>query len=362
MESEQIKKQSAIESQLLDRIMFLLVKKEPLDLAGMKSKLMIILSDYNIGPKETALAVCTQGKNEILLQRFLLAKATAGCTERTLKQYQAEIARTLRRIDKDADQITSVDIQVYLARLLAAGNSKSYCDTVRRYLSSFYAFLSREEIIKSNPMNRVDNIKFRREKEPAFTDMEIERMRAACRSAFERSVFEMLLSTGCRAAELCSIKISDIKDSQITVLGKGEKYRTVYINAKASIALESYLAERGDKNPYLFPAGLPLSSPEGLKISRVKGSWYKYPELVDPLKSYMRESINTLMKKVGERAGVSGVHAHRFRRTCATLALRRGMPIEIVSMMLGHEQVSTTQIYLDIREDDLKEAHKKYVI
>lgn len=167
---------TGLQNQLMDRIILLLLKNQPLDLPGVKAGLTILLSEYTITPKETALAVYTQGKNEILLQRFLLAKATAGCTRRTLAQYQLQISNALRNIGKDADQISSADIQILLAKILTAGNSKSYCDTVRRYLNTFYGWLAREELVPQNPMARVDNIKFHREKEAAFSDMKIERM------------------------------------------------------------------------------------------------------------------------------------------------------------------------------------------
>ena len=342
---------------LMDRVLLLFMRITTENLSDIKSRLTIIFSDYKIEPKETAIAVYTQGKNEIFMQRFLLAKATAGCQERTLVQYKREISRALRKIGKDADQVTTADIQLLLAHLMAKGDSKSYCDNVRRYLNTFYSFLQRENIITVNPMNRVEKIKFHREKETAFNDMEIELMRSACETAFEKAVLEVALSTGCRAAELCSIKIDDINNDQISILGKGGKYSTVYLNAKSQLAIRAYMDERKDAGLYLFPAGKPFGQAEGMR--KIKGNWYRHPELVESDKPY--GSVNALLKKIGKRAGVSNVHAHRFRRTCATHALRRGMPIEIVSMMLGHEQLSTTQIYLDIREDDLREAHRKYV-
>lgn len=348
---------------LQDRIIMLMLKQCPgsIDLEMVKSKLNVILNDYRIEPKQEALTIYTEGKNEILLRKFLLAKAVAGRQERTIKQYHDEINRSLTRIGKDADTITAEDIQIYLAKILSNGSSKSYCDTVRRYLSSFYGWLYREEIISKNPMNKVDHVKFRREKEKAFSDMEIEMMRQACKSAMEKAIFEVLLSTGCRASELVSIKILDMDEGQVTILGKGGKYRTVYINAKAFVAVKTYLAERKDTNPYLFPREVDVK--ERASIGNfAKVGWYKNPELVTTDKHFGSESVNGLVRKIGKRAGVSGVHAHRFRRTCATQALRHGMPIEYVSMMLGHEQISTTQIYLDLQEDDLKAAHQKYVV
>lgn len=172
---------------------------------------------------------------------------------------------------------------------------------------------------------------------------------------------EMLLSTGCRAAELVSIKIADMDEDKVSILGKGGKWRTVYINAKAFVAIKNYLADRKDTNPYLFPRE--INTKDRTMISNFsRKDWFKDPRLVTKADHFGRDSVNNMVRTIGKRAGVKGVHTHRFRRTCATQALRHGMPIELVSMMLGHEQISTTQIYLDIRDDDLQAAHRKYVV
>ena len=209
--------------------------------------------------------------------------------------------------------------------------------------------------------DKIDNIKFKREKEKALTDMEIEMMRQACQTTMQKAIMEMLLSTGCRAAELVSIKIADMDEDKVSILGKGGKWRTVYINAKAFVAVKNYLADRKDTNPYLFPRE--INTKDRTMISNFsRKDWFKDPRLVTKADHFGRDSVNNMVRTIGKRAGVKGVHTHRFRRTCATQALRHGMPIELVSMMLGHEQISTTQIYLDIRDDDLQAAHRKYVV
>lgn len=348
---------------LLDQILLTLLT-EGIDIQKIKPKLVVLMDGYKIEPKETALAIYTNGKNEMLLKKFILAKAVAGRSERTIKQYAGEIRRFQEKIGKDFDCISPDDIRVYIARLITSGKSKSYADTVRRYLNSFYGYLYREELIKTNPMMKVDAVKFKVEKENAFSDLEVELLRQSCRTSHERAVIETLLSTGCRASEVVTLLIDDIKEGKAQILGKGGKYRTVYFNAKAAVAIETYLKERRDKNPYLFPAGIfiPDAADSAALMQKTKGNWYKYPELIHPENHWNKESVNKMCQRIAKRAGVSGAHAHRFRRTCATHALRHGMPIEIVSMMLGHEQISTTQIYLDIREDDLAAAHKKYVL
>lgn len=215
---------------LLDRILMVLMPYDQIDVERVKAKLTVVLDDYQISPKQEALAVYTEGKNDYYLRKFLLAKAVAGRQERTLRQYKDEVGRALRGIGKDADTITADDIQVYLAKVLSRGGSKCYCDNIRRDLSSFYNWLYREEIIRTNPMNKIDNIKFKREKEKALTDMEIEMMRQACQTTMQKAIMEMLLSTGCRAAELVSIKIADMDEDKVSILGKGGKWRPVRIN------------------------------------------------------------------------------------------------------------------------------------
>lgn len=351
-----------LEQSLGERLL-LWASKFGIDVAEAQRSLNIILYDYKIEPKEKALVVYTEGKNEVCIKKFALAKAIAGCSKRTVEQYTTTIKRFCDSIGKDADTVTSEDIQAYFAQRLVDGVSKSYVDTIRRYLSSFFAYLTKEELISKNPMTKVDKIKYHVEKETAFSDFDVENIRAACRNAREKALVELLLSTGCRASETVSIKITDIDEDKITVFGKGGKYRTVYLNAKCIVALRTYLGERKDRNPYLFAGGISMNADLKLNKKRksVKSNWYLYPDLVDPKKHLDHESVNNCVKSIGKRAGVENVHTHRFRRTCATMALRRGMPIELVSKMLGHEQLATTQIYLDLREEDLKRAHEKLV-
>lgn len=176
---------------LLDRILMVLMPYDQIDVERIKAKLTVVLDDYKICPKQEALVVYTEGKNDYYLRKFLLAKAVAGRQERTLRQYKDEVGRALRGIGKDADTITADDIQVYLAKVLSRGGSKCYCDNIRRDLSSFYNWLYREEIIRTNPMNKIDNIKFKREKEKALTDMEIEVMRQACQTTMQKAIMEI---------------------------------------------------------------------------------------------------------------------------------------------------------------------------
>lgn len=343
-------------NELLDRIMMCLTRHGLTDM-DINQSLTIILSDYEITARETALTVRSEDKNQYFMQKFLIAKTVKGCTDRTLQLYRIEIWKILNAINKPADEITTDDIRLYLAlRQKRDCVSKTTTNNELRYLKSFFGYLAGEEVIPKNPAYRIDNIKCDKKKKEAFTEIEVEKLRDACHTTWESMVVELLLSTGCRVSELCQIKINDIKGDQLTVHGKGNKDRVVYLNAKAILAIERYLKDRRDSNPYLLPAGYWAT---GLKDPL---NWYKYPERVNPVEPVGRDSVGAHIRDLGKRAGVEKTHPHKFRRTCATFALRRGMAIEQVSKMLGHEQISTTQIYLDLSEDDLKQAHKKYVI
>ena len=175
-------------------------------------------------------------------------------------------------------------------------------------------------------------------------------------------IVEMLLSTGCRVSELTEILLADIEGSKILVRGKGAKERYVYLNAKAQLALEQYLSERKDDNPFLFPKGKMLSEwdRKGLTKEDMKSWWKDREKIKDG--HVDKGSIEKVVVRIAKRAGIDKANPHKFRRTCATMALKRGMPLLQVSKMLGHESTETTQIYLDLSEDDLAQAHKKYVV
>lgn len=351
----------------LDRIMMVLVKADVPDLQICRSKIAQILGDYDMDKKEKSLTVYTEGKNEYFLKKFILSKAVAGCSKNTLSQYSREIIRALSEIGKDADTVTSDDVQFLLVKIIQRA-SKSYADNVRRDLSSFYAFLMREELITRNPMLKVERIKLQKKQKLAFTEYEVEKIRNACQNWREKAIVEILLSTGCRVSEINGMRLEDIDGGaqlKISILGKGDKYRTVYLTARADITVREYLAERKDTNPYLFPKSAVVLGEKGKNADRLrqlKADWYKDPDLVAPDGNADKSVIESAIRNIGKRAGVENCHPHRFRRTCATFALRRGMPIEQVSKMLGHAEIGTTQIYLDLSEEELAQAHRKYVV
>lgn len=333
------------------------------DVREAKCDLYLLLSDVEITSRHTKVFSVQEDRNEYLLKKFLLVKQVKGCTEKTLKSYERSIKATLKQIGKTVDDITADDIRCYIAFRLR--KNKVLKVTVAGEIaifSSFFTWLYLEEIIKRNPMSKVDKIKTEKIKKRAFTELEIEKLRLATENAREQTIVEMLLSTGCRVTELTEILLADIEGSKILVRGKGAKERYVYLNAKAQLALEQYLNERKDNNPFLFPKGKMLSEwdRKGLTKEDMKSWWKDREKIKDG--HIDKGSIEKVVVRIAKRAGIDKANPHKFRRTCATMALKRGMPLLQVSKMLGHESTETTQIYLDLSEDDLAQAHKKYVV
>lgn len=336
------------------------------DISDTKNALYIIMSNYEITNRCTEIVELQGNRNEEILKRFLIAKSVKGCTERTIYYYKTSIQYALAQINKNIDNITSDDIRLYIAlRMRRDKVTDVTAANELRNLRSFFNWIYGEEIIKKNPITKVDRIKQHKTQKEALTEMEIEKLRMAVRNEREQMIIELLLSTGCRVSELIQIKLEEIEGARVLVHGKGQKDRRVYLNAKAQLSLERYLACRNDENPYLLPAGFGAMLPAEKRRGRRRNNmadWWRYPEMVVKDKPLDKDAIEQTLRKIAKRAGVERANPHKFRRTCATLALRRGMPIEQVSKMLGHEQISTTQIYLDLSEEDLIQAHKKYVL
>ena len=263
------------------------------------------------------------------------------------------------------DEITADDIKLYLAKKLRVDKvAKTTVDNSRRALSSFYAWMVKNEHITSNPMNKVEVMKYSKPKKRAFSDMDVELLRNNCRSERETMVVEVLLSTWVRVSELCQIRIDEIETDKVLVHGKGEKDRTVFLNAKAQLAIKNYLDKRKDNNPYLLPkakftCNVKMYS-KGVPKAR-QNTWYESPDLVAEDGYADKGTVEDMVRKLGKRACVKNTYPHRFRRTGATFALRSGMPFMTVSKLLGHANISVTQVYLDITDEELENEHGKYV-
>lgn len=350
--------------ELRDRLCMVLIRNGIKDASV---EIDVILGDFEIQNRTTEIALLQEDRNEYLFKKFLTAKIVKGCTDRTIEFYQNTLKFVFDRLHKTADNVTTDDIRFYLAiRQKKDGVTKTTANNELRVLSSFYQYLQVEEIVLKNPTLRIEKIKEDKKKKSAFTEIEVEKIRDATRNARERAIVDVLLSTGCRVSELVGIKIADINGDKLIVHGKGGKDRMVYLNAKAVVSVQKYLRERKDNNPYVFCGGFFCKNDKekmNMYQCSKKGEWYKNPQLVSENRATDNGTVEQLMRKLKRRSGIEcGCYPHKFRRTCATMALRRGMPIEQVSKMLGHESVETTQIYLDINEQDLEIAHKKYVV
>lgn len=350
--------------ELITRIINILSKYD-IPVQDLRLDLDIALADFEITSRCTELMIPDEDVNEAMLRRFLAAKLASGRTERTLEYYRNTMRAFFRKIEKNFDQITSDDIRLYIAlRIKKDGVSKVTVNNERRNVSAFYQWLQKEEILLRNPMSKVEGIKLQKTKKKAFEEIEMERIRDACRTNRERAIIEVLSSTWCRVSEIAQIKLSEIKGDEILVHGKGEKDRIVYLNAKAKLALEKYLDERKDINPYLFARAKYAGDMEKFSKAikrRTECEWYRKADLVADAGHIDKGTIESIVRSIGKRAGVQNVHPHRFRRTGATYALAQGMPLITVSKLLGHADIGVTQIYLDISDKDLEEAHRKYV-
>jgi site-specific recombinase XerD len=322
--------------------------------------LYIAMQDYSITKKTTELTEYVPDSNEILIKKFLVSKKIKGCTDRTLLYYGNELPKILERIGKNVIDVKVDDIRLWIALRLRDGVSATTIGNEKRVLSSFFTWLHGEDIIHKNPMVAIDTMKQKKTQKEAFKDDEVVAMRNLLVTSREKAIFELLLSTGCRVSELVGIKLDEIQeDCSILVHGKGQKDRYVYMNANAKFAYQQYMNDRKDHSIWLFPRMISIQSEEFRKGKGMK-DWYKNPKLVNEAEHADKGTIEFNVRKWGKKCNVRA-YPHKFRRTCATNALRNGMPIEMVSRMLGHSNIGTTQIYLDLNDDQMKLMHERYV-
>lgn len=307
-----------------------------------KNALRILLSDYDISPKCTTLQVVDDNTKYKAVQMFFVAKKIEGCTDKTLAYYNVILSKFFSEIQTDISKITADDIRFYLAKMgMEHKLSKCSQDNELRVLKSFFKWAFGEGYIEKIPTLNIKSIKQEKRIKKPFTEMDIEKMRHYLNTSGNLrnlAIFETLNSTGVRVSELSGMNKSDIQDDEITVFGKGEKERIVYLNTKAKLAINEYLKSRRDDNDALF-----VSSKT-------------------PHKRLETSGIETIIRDIGEKAGVKKAHPHKFRRTSATLALNRGMPIEQVQQILGHESINTTTIYARSEKENVKANHKKYIV
>lgn len=278
--------------------------------------------------------------SEELLKRFIATKKLEGRSERTLTYYKNTINKLLAYINKDIRAISTDDIRQYLAYYEANSNaSKTSIDNIRRNLSSFFNWLEDENYILKSPVRRVHKIKTTSVVKEAYTEDEMERLRDNCIEIRDLALIDLLSSTGMRVGELVLLNRDDIdfEERECVVLGKGDKERIVYFDARTKLHLKEYLDTRIDDNEALFV---------GLR------------------KPHNRITINAVelrLRMLGRNVGIKKCHPHKFRRTMASVAIDKGMPIEQVQKLLGHEKIDTTLHYAMVKQSNVKNAHRKYI-
>ena len=273
------------------------------------------------------------------LQEFLDVKALEGCSKATIENYKFNLNKFLLRVGKDPTEIVTQDIRKYLADYKRErGVSNTTLDNMRRVFQSFFTWMHREGYVLKDPCAAVNKIRADKIIKNPYSDEEMELMREAAKNLREKAIIEVLYSTGMRIGELEKLNKDDIDfvNGKAIVFGKGAKEREVYFNVKAQLALKKYLENRNDTNEALFVG---LQSP----YNRLKVSTYE-----------------KILRELGGRCGVH-CHPHRFRRTCATILLNKGMPIQEVSKVLGHAKLETTLIYCEINQQSVAANHKKYM-
>ena len=274
------------------------------------------------------------------VELFLAAKRIEGCSEKSLKYYEATITTMIKTINKNVKYIMTDDIRGYLTEhQQKKGLSKVTIDNIRRILSSFFSWLEDEDYILKNPVRRIHKVKTGTNIKETYSDETLEIMRDNCTELRDLAIIDMLASTGMRVGEMVLLNRNDIdfNERECIVFGKGSKERIVYFDARTKIHLQNYLESRNDKNEALFVS---LKAPyDRLRIG----------------------GIEARLRKFGKRLGLNRVHPHKFRRTLATVAIDKGMPIEQLQQLLGHRKIDTTVQYAMVKQSNVKIAHRKYI-
>lgn len=271
---------------------------------------------------------------------FLSAKRIEGCSEKSLKYYESTILAMLGGLHKEVKQIDTDDIRSYLTEYQARKkSSKVTIDNIRRILSSFFSWLEDEDYIIKSPVRRIHKVKAGTNIKETYSDEALELMRDSCTELRDLAMIDMLASTGMRVGEMVLLNREDINfnERECVVFGKGDKERIVYFDARTKIHLQNYLQSRTDDDPALFVS---LQAPHSrLSIG----------------------GIEVRLRQMGKRLGLNKVHPHKFRRTLATMAIDKGMPIEQLQQLLGHKRIDTTLQYAMVKQSNVKIAHRKYI-
>lgn len=298
------------------------------------------LSGYEIQQRTDSTAEDASEENARLTGVFLSAKRIEGCSEKSLSYYRKTIETMSEKIGKGITHITTNDLRSYLTNYQTERkSSKVTIDNIRRILSSFFSWLEDEDYILKSPVRRIHKVKTAVTIKETYTDEALETMRDHCDSLRDLALIDMLASTGMRVGELVLLNRDDInfEERECVVFGKGSKERMVYFDARTKIHLQNYLAQRTDSNNALFVS---LKAPyERLQIG----------------------GVESRLRELGKRLSLPRVHPHKFRRTLATMAIDKGMPVEQLQRLLGHQRIDTTLQYAMVKQSNVKIAHRKYI-
>ncbi|MGN1394560.1 MAG: site-specific tyrosine recombinase/integron integrase [Succinivibrionaceae bacterium] len=297
--------------------------------------LSLFLQDFEI-------SASTEVDNEDTkyLELFLAAKKIEGRSDKSLKYYKATIEKLLGKIEKKIQNITTDDLRCYLFEYQQVNNSsKVTIDNIRRILSSFFGWLEEEDYIIKSPVRRIHKVKTGKTIKETYTDEQLELLRDFCLDTRDLAMIDILASTGMRVGELALLDKDNInfEERECVVFGKGDKQRVVYFDARTKIHLQKYLNSRSDNNPALFVS------------------------LLSPYKRLEIGGIEGRLRKIGKKLGIEKVYPHKFRRTMATMAIDKGMPIEQLQLLLGHQRIDTTLEYAMVKQSNVKIAHRKFI-
>ena len=299
--------------------------------------LVKVLSNYKIEEIKNEESDKT---NQNYIDSFLSAKRLEGCSEKSLKYYKSTIEIVLNSIDKSIKNITTNDLRNYLTEYQEKhGSSRVTIDNIRRILSSFFSWLEDEDFIIKSPVRRIHKVKSASVIKETYSDESLELMRDSCDNLRDLALIDILASTGMRVGELVLLNKDDINfnERECVVFGKGDKERVVYFDARTKIHLQNYLDSRNDDNKALFVT------------------------LKKPFNRISIGGIETRIREMGRKLNINKAHPHKFRRTLATKAIDKGMPIEQLQKLLGHQKIDTTLQYAMVKQSNVKIAHKKYI-
>ena len=282
----------------------------------------------------------TQKNNTDILDRFIASKEIEGCSTRTLNYYRDNINKMLDTVNLPINEITTEILRNYLSDYKSNSNAGMVTiDNIRRTLSSFFAWPENEDYIVKSSVRRIHKVKTTRRVKETLTDENLEKLRDTCSNVIDLAILELLISTGMRVGELIRLNISDInfQERSCIVLGKGNSEREVYFSAKSKMYIEKYLETRTDDNEALFVS------------------------LIKPYNRLGISGIEITIRNLGRKSNINKVHPHKFKRTMATMAIDKGMPIEQVQKLLGHLKIDTTMEYAMVNQNNVKNSHRKYV-